>query len=93
MLSLPVFIVADEISSGRENVPVLNCEKAVDVPYCALSQSECCKETMTLLWDMQIKSAYGLILNDKLSLSHICDYPPPSNLEKGQCFQLFFLTH
>ena len=53
--------------------------------YCAHSQSKHRKEAVTLLQDMQIKSAHV----DKLGLSHICNCLLPSKLEKGQCFLLF----
>ena len=39
--------------------------------YFALSQSECRKKTVTILRDLQIISAHGLILIDKLGLLHI----------------------
>ena len=60
--------------------------KIVGVAYCALGESKRRKETVILLRDVQIKSAHGLILIDKLGLSHIRKCLPPPNLEKGQCF-------
>ena len=62
---------------GFLSLHVLNYEN-LGVAYCALCQSECRKETVTFLRDMQIKSAHVLILIDKFTFV--------TKLEKGQCF-------